>query len=282
MEFETKGNNYELNAVPLVDNNDKINQILVVERNTTVQKRAEKEMVNALNQERALNELKSRFVSMASHEFRTPLSTILSSISLVDRYNEGLNEEKISKHIGRIKGSVQNLNGILNDFLSLDRLEEGNVQTSPVEFDISELVADLIDEMEATLKKDQSVNVSFDCDTKMIYEDAKIIKNILINLTSNAIKYSNEGQDIILDVQLKEKVLTLTVSDKGIGIPVDEQHHLFARFFRARNVTNIEGTGLGLNIVGKYVALLNGKIAFDSKPGKGTTFIVTLPLKEKV
>ena len=281
MEFETKGNHYELNAVPLVDNNDKINQILVVERNTTVQKRAETEMVNALNQERALNELKSRFVSMASHEFRTPLSTILSSISLVDRYNEGVNEEKISKHIGRIKGSVQNLNGILNDFLSLDRLEEGNVKTSPVDFDINELVADLIDEMEATLKKDQRVMVTFDCDTDVIHEDAKIVKNILINLTSNAIKYSREGQDITLVVELKENILTLTVSDKGIGIPLDEQHHLFSRFFRARNVTNIEGTGLGLNIVGKYVALLNGKIEFDSKPGKGTTFIVTLPLKDK-
>ncbi|HAW51322.1 MAG TPA: hybrid sensor histidine kinase/response regulator, partial [Flavobacteriales bacterium] len=264
----------------LVDNNDKINQILVVERNTTVQKRAEKEMVNALNQERALNELKSRFVSMASHEFRTPLSTILSSISLVDRYNEGVNEEKISKHIGRIKGSVQNLNGILNDFLSLDRLEEGNVKTSPVDFDINELVADLIDEMEATLKKNQRVITTFDCETNMIREDAKIIKNILINLTSNAIKYSHEGKDIKLDVQLKGNVLTLMVSDKGIGIPVDEQHHLFERFFRARNVTNIEGTGLGLNIVGKYVALLNGTIEFESKPGKGTTFIVTLPLKD--
>ena len=282
MEFETKGNYYELNAVPLVDDNDKINQILVVERNTTVQKRAEKEMVNALNQERALNELKSRFVSMASHEFRTPLSTILSSISLVDRYQDGENTEKIRKHIGRIKGSVQNLNGILNDFLSLDRLEEGNVRTSPVDFDIKELVADLIDEMEATLKKGQKIIVDEDCETEILHEDAKIIKNILINLTSNAIKYSNENQNIGLAVQVKNNVLKLTITDHGIGIPADEQHHLFSRFFRARNVTNIEGTGLGLNIVRKYVALLNGEVEYTSKTGKGTTFVVTLPMKEKV
>lgn len=279
IEFEAKGNYYEINAVPIVEIDDEINQILVVERNITVQKRAEKEVLNALGQERALNELKSRFVSMASHEFRTPLSTILSSISLIDRYNEGTNSEKVLKHITRIKSSVQNLNGILNDFLSLDKLEEGNVTSNPVLFNIRELVQDLLDEMEASVKPGQKLITSFDCEKFDVQCDAQILKNILINLTSNAIKYSEVDKDIEIAVMAKDKTLEISVTDHGIGIPDDEQKHLFERFFRARNVTNIEGTGLGLNIVKKYVDLLGGTMDYKSKLGLGTSFFVTLPLK---
>ena len=279
IEFETKGNAYEINAVPLKDINDQINRILVVERNITVQKRAEQEVLKSLSQERALNELKSRFVSMASHEFRTPLSTVLSSISLIDRYTEGENREKIEKHIGRIKSSVQNLNGILNDFLSLDKLEEGNVSSNPVDFDIRELVFDVVDEMEATLKQGQQIEVSCECENNVITTDSKIIKNVLINLMSNAIKYSEPNKKINVDVECRDESLFIKVTDHGIGIPEDEQRHLFERFFRARNVINIEGTGLGLNIVKKYVDLLGGKLDYKSRLGLGTSFIVSLPLK---
>jgi PAS domain S-box-containing protein len=278
IEFETKGQVFEINAVPLIDSGGNIKQILVVERNITKQKRAENEILNALAQERALNELKSRFVSMASHEFRTPLSTILSSISLINKYNVGENDEKIDKHIGRIRSSVQNLTGILNDFLSLDKLEEGKIRTNVTEINIRDMVEDLMDELEAVMKSGQKVDVNCDIEKEVISIDGQIIKNILINLTSNAIKYSPENSIIKLTILIKNGEMEIAVSDNGIGIPPEEQHHLFERFFRAKNVTNIGGTGLGLNIVRKYVDLLNGDINFISELGKGTTFVVNLPL----
>lgn len=278
IEFKTKGFVFEINAVPLFDSEKEINQILVVERNITAQKKAETEMQGRLDQERALNELKSRFVSMASHEFRTPLSTILSSISLISKYNEGVNSNKILKHIGRIKSSVQNLTGILNDFLSLDKLEAGKIRVNPVSLNISELIEDILEELESMLKENQKIETSYDLKTDIITQDPHILKNILINLTSNAIKYSEGGSVINLSVVVKNDLLTLTINDRGIGIPEEEQNQLFERFFRAKNVTNIGGTGLGLNIVKKYIDLLNGDIKFESKSGEGTTFIVTLPL----
>lgn len=278
IEFKTKGFVFEINAVPLFDSEKKINQILVVERNISVQKSAEAEILNRLSQEKALNELKSRFVSMASHEFRTPLSTILSSISLISKYNEGINSDKILKHIGRIKSSVQNLTGILNDFLSLDKLEEGKIRVNPGSINIEELIEDILEELESMLKEEQKIETSYNLEKDIIVQDPHILKNILINLTSNAIKYSDAGTVINLSVVVNNEMLTLTIKDRGIGIPDDEQSQLFDRFFRAKNVTNIGGTGLGLNIVKKYVDLLNGDIKFESKSGKGTTFSVTLPL----
>ena len=278
IEFKTKGFVFEINAVPLFDTEKKINQILVVERNITAQKKAETEMQDRLDQEKALNELKSRFVSMASHEFRTPLSTILSSISLISKYNEGINSDKILKHIGRIKSSVQNLTGILNDFLSLDKLEEGKFLAKPVKINISELIEDILEELESMQKENQKIKTSYKLEKDIITIDPHILKNILINLTSNAIKYSDVGTVINLSVVVTNELLTLTIKDRGIGIPEEEQSQLFERFFRAKNVTNIGGTGLGLNIVKKYVDLLNGDIKFESKSGKGATFFVSLPL----
>ena len=280
IEFETKNQVFELNAVPLKNSDGDIDQILVVERNITKQKRAENEILNALAQEKALNELKSRFVSMASHEFRTPLSTVLSSISLIDKYNGTSNYEKIGKHIGRIKSSVQNLTGILNDFLSLDKLEEGKVRTNPVLMNIKDTIADLMDELEAVLKKGQNIHIKCDLEKEEVIIDAQILKNIIINLTSNAIKYSPEESEINLNVRLKDNKLRIQVKDHGIGIPKEEQKHMFERFFRAKNVTNIGGTGLGLNIVRKYVDLLNGNIKFSSELGKGTKFTVELPIED--
>ena len=279
IDFETKGNFYELNAVPVKGRGNKENQVLIVERNITRKKRAEVEMLNALYQEKALNELKSRFVSMASHEFRTPLSTVLSSISLIDKYNKGENLYKIDKHIGRIRSAVHNLNGILNDFLSLDKLEEGKITRNSVEFDLKEFTEDIIDELGGVLKQDQKINFNHKFENNKVETDPRIIKNIMINLLSNAIKYSPEGSEIDLGIKQKNGQITLLVSDKGLGIPKKEQHHMFERFFRANNVTNIEGTGLGLNIVKKYIDLLEGNITFSSEEGIGTKFKVTLPLK---
>jgi len=231
----------------------------------------------ALDKEKELGELKSRFVTMASHEFRTPLSTILSSASLVSKYNDPAQNEKRIKHIERIKSSVYNLTSILNDFLSLGKLEEGKVQCTLSEFDITTFSSDVVSELKELTQKGQSISYEHNGERTRVYLDKNLTRNICINLLSNAIKYSKEGSSIEFRTTTDSKDLIITVSDQGIGIPESEQQHLFERFFRANNASNIQGTGLGLNIVKKYVELLGGEVTLNSIYEKGTTFTVRLP-----
>jgi PAS domain S-box-containing protein len=230
----------------------------------------------ALEAEKGLNDMKSRFVTMASHEFRTPLSTILSSISLVNNYNSGENEEKIDKHVQRIKSAVTNMTFILNDFLSAEKLEEGKVFLRKEELDLTELLSEIIQEMQGILKSGQDINFTSKGENTA-WLDKQMIRNILLNLISNAIKFSPENKPIDVKTQVDSKTVKIEVSDKGMGIPKEEQEHLFERFFRAKNATNIQGTGLGLNIVVKYLETMNGSIEFKSELGGGTTFYMTIP-----
>lgn len=245
----------------------------------TALRKSERELRRAYEREKELSELKSRFVSMASHEFRTPLSTILSSADIIEAYQKTEQQERREKHTNRIKSAVANLTGILNDFLSLSRLEEGKIQHQPVEFEISHFChEEVIDELQGLLKEGQRIRCH-GIEERKVYLDKKFLKNILFNLLSNAIKYSDPGDPIDLTMFLKNDQLLITVQDRGIGIPEEEQQHLFTRFFRAHNVENIQGTGLGLNIVKKYVELMNGHITFESKLGEGTTIEVEIPLE---
>lgn len=239
----------------------------------------EAELEKSLLLERELGELKSRFVSMASHEFRTPLSTVLSSVSLIGRYTESDQQANREKHINRVKSTVAHLTAILNDFLSMNKLEEGRIQTFFEDFDPIELFHEVIEEMKTILKPNQQLINLHSTNGMVVRSDRKIIKNTLINLISNAIKYSKENGKINCNISVNEKVLDFSVSDEGIGIPDEDQKHLFDRFFRASNVTNIEGTGLGLNIVKKYLEMLDGEISFVSKLYIGTTFNVSIPNK---
>jgi PAS domain S-box-containing protein len=277
IEIEINENHYVLNAVPLSDDSGKVKQILVVEENITVQKHAEQNMREALNKEKELSKLKSNFVSMASHEFRTPLATILSSTSLLERYNELPEIEKREKHLRRIKTAVGNLTSILNDFLSLSKLEEGQMTSNPTTCKIEKLLEELAEEMQEVAKPGQQINYSHK-GADQIQIDPLMLKNVLHNLLSNAIKYSNEMQPIILSSEVESNNLTVTLEDRGMGIPESDQQFLFERFFRSQNVSHIQGTGLGLNIVQKYVELMNGSIDFTSEEGKGTTFYLTFKL----
>ncbi len=238
-----------------------------------------KELQKALVKEKELNDLKSRFVSMASHEFRTPLATILSSLSLVSKYTGQQNEEKRNKHIERIKSSVHNLTEILNDFLSIGKLEEGKTESSPVLFDIKEFASESVQEMQAVAKQGQQIQYSHTGSRKQVCLDKKLLKNIIINLLSNAIKFSAENKNIRLSTATGNMETALIVSDEGVGISKEDQEHLFERFFRGQNVTNIQGTGLGLNIVSKYTELMNGKIEFESELGKGTKISIVFAEK---
>lgn len=240
----------------------------------------EKELRKAYEKEKQLSELKSRFVSMASHEFRTPLSTILSSADLLEAYKREDQQPKREKHTGRIKSAVANLTGILNDFLSLSKLEEGKIKHQPVHFELKAFCDETLDEVHNLLKPGQQIQFAGPEKEKEVYLDKKFLKNILFNLLSNAIKYSNAEKPIDFQLQSENGELKVKIADRGIGIPEEEQQHLFTRFFRAHNVENIQGTGLGLNIVKRYVELMEGEISFDSKQDVGTTFHIRIPLNE--
>lgn len=237
----------------------------------------EKALRKAYEREKELNHLKSRFVSMASHEFRTPLSAILSSAELIEAYNDGGQDQKREKHIVRIRSAVNNLTSILNDFLSLSKLEEGKVLSHPVEFMFNDFCNDLLDDILPILKPGQKVISPTDNLKTVLFLDHKLLKNILLNLFSNAIKYSEQGKSIYFEFSMDEKSLYFSIRDEGIGIPSEEQEHLFTRFFRAHNVENIQGTGLGLTIVKRYLELMDGSIHFESHLGVGTIFKISLP-----
>lgn len=239
---------------------------------------SKKEVDLALEKEKELNNLKSRFISTASHEFRTPLATIMSSVSLTGKYAESMDKEKMFKHIDRVKNSVNHLTDILNDFLSLDKLEEGVVVANPENIYLNALINELTDEMRGIAKAGQKFIYTGLQTNDQIYIDKRILKNIMLNLLSNAIKYSNENTLIEIKAKRDFDFLFIEIKDQGIGIPIKDQVHIFERFYRAHNSGNVQGTGLGLNIVKKYVEILNGEINFKSIPEKGTKFTLKFPI----
>ena len=232
------------------------------------------ELTKAFNKEKELGDLKGRFVSMASHEFRTPLSTILSSASLLSKYSLTEEQEKRDKHIQRIKSTVTNLTTILNEFLSIGKIEDGKIIANNVTFELKELIYALCNEMNGILKPKQQLLYTHKGES-IVFLDPSLLKNILINLISNAIKFSAESSTIRISSEIKNDIIKISVTDQGIGMSNDDKKHLFERFFRGTNATNIQGTGLGLHIVGKYIELMNGKIRVKSKLEIGTEILVT-------
>ncbi len=233
--------------------------------------KARDEASNSLIKEKELNQLKTRFVSMASHEFRTPLSSVQLSASLIDLYAQKSDFENINKHTGKIKNSVNHLTGILNDFLSLEKLEAGKTEVQIQKFDIIKFSEDLIEEMQMLAKQNQHIVYQHSGVLSTVSLDLGLLKSSLINLISNSIKYSGENTFIEFNTELTNNELFITVKDNGIGIPEDEQKYLFEPFFRANNTGNIPGTGLGLNIVKRYAELMGGIVTYKSSLNGGTT-----------
>jgi signal transduction histidine kinase len=246
----------------------------------TALQKSELELRESLEKEKELSQLKSRFVTMASHEFRTPLSTILSSADLIEAYTKNNPDDKRMKHVHRIQTAVGSLTNILDDFLSLAKLEEDRVQLQPGYFSLREFCEEIDEELKSLLKKGQELKHPDGIQDQQLYMDKTILKNILYNLIGNAIKYSDVGKPIECSFKIEDKSLTIKIKDYGIGIPAADQQHLFTRFFRANNAMNIQGTGLGLNIVRRYLKLMKGEISFMSQEGVGSTFTVKIPLVE--
>ncbi|MFN7312283.1 MAG: ATP-binding protein [Bacteroidota bacterium] len=277
-ETEFKGNHYLNYTTPLKDEGNETERIVLVVLNITNIKQAEDQIRAALDKANELNEMKSRFISMASHEFRTPLSTILSSLNLLIKYNGIGDEEKFQRHTVKIKSAINTLTEILEYFLSVEKMDAGLIRVEPDEFDMVDYIAHHTDDLREILKESQQLTFQTNVNTCAVYHDKKIIRTILQNLISNAIKYSGEYGMIQVSFEKKEQTIEIAISDNGIGIPEEEQKHLFERFYRAKNAANIQGTGIGLNIIKKYIDLLNGSITFTSKLNEGTIFKVQLPI----
>jgi len=222
--------------------------------------------------------LKSRFVSIASHEFRTPLTSIQLSVSLIEKYAETFNSPNIVKHVGKIKSAVGNLTSILNDFLSLEKLESGKQEAIYQDFDLVKFSESITEEMQILAKQNQNIIYQHTGTKSTIQLDQNLLRNCIVNLVNNAIKYSGEDSFIGFTTEISDRECIITISDNGIGIPEADQKNLFEAFFRAHNTGTIPGTGLGLNIVARYTHLMNGSIAFKSEVNQGTSFIIKFPM----
>ncbi len=238
---------------------------------------AKEQISDSLENEKELGKLKSRFISMASHEFRTPLSTIQLSASLVDKYAESAGMKEITKHVGKIKGSVTGLTAILNNFLQMEKLESGKVEANISVFDLKELAFEITEEMQLLAKTKQSIDYRHIGNQTKANLDKNLIKNCIVNLITNAVKYSGDEALIEFITEINPENCIITVKDNGIGIPEEDQKYLGDAFFRAQNTGAIPGTGLGINIVARHVELMNGEMTFESQLGQGTSFTLKFP-----
>lgn len=257
-----------------LEENGSITGYLAIAIDISEKKIAESELLAALDKEKDLSELKSRFVSMASHEFRTPLSAVLSSAYLLSKYTTTEEQVQRDKHIQRIVSSVSSLTEILNDFLSVGKIEEGDVHPHYIQYNIKKQMADAIQDVQHLLKDGQKIIYSH-AGREEVYFDASMMKHIVTNLLSNAVKFSNDDCLIELSTVSEQAFFSLSVKDSGIGIPKADIDNLYKRFFRSSNATNIQGTGLGLHIVNKYAELMGGNVECISELGKGTEFKIT-------
>lgn len=260
----------------------KLRQIIVeLEDEIRRRKEAESKIKAALDKERELNELKTKFLSLVSHEFKTPLSVILSSASLAEKYTAPEQQEKREKHFNNIKVKVKSLNNILNDFLSIERLETEKDTYRLEDFPLSRVVNNVIYDANMLSKEGQKIHYPEKIDEILIHYDEKILELTLTNLINNAIKYSPENSNIDVTVNVKKDKLNISVTDEGVGIPEKEQKFIFDPYFRAENVLHKAGTGIGLNMVKGHLEKLNSTVNFTSKEDQGSTFTITIPYKIK-
>jgi PAS domain S-box-containing protein len=272
--FSVYGKNYVMALV--IDITERKNYTKQLEK--TVEERT-KDLKDALDAEKELNELKTKFLSLVSHEFKTPLSGILTSAMLLSKYKLTEQQEKRDKHIKTVTDKVNYLNNILNDFLSVERLETGKITYKFNEFKVSKVVNEVVYNSNMLLKEGQHINYPDDIDELSLIQDEKTIELALSNLVHNAIKYSPENSTINIKIKQDKEVTTFAICDNGIGIPKSEQKNIFNRYFRAGNALLTQGTGIGLNIVKSHLENLGGSISFTSEEHKGSTFTIKIPNK---
>lgn len=243
--------------------------------------KAESEMRKAWAKEKELNELKSRFVSTVSHEFRTPLSTIALSTGLLEKYKSKWDEPKKQVHFQRIQSSIKQMTNLLDDVLTIGQIESGNMPFNPTPINLTQFLGQMLEEKQDLDQNLHPITYQIEGELSQICIDEKLFRHIFSNLLSNAIKYSPLGTEIKVKLTYSEHQVSITVSDQGIGIPPQDQQRLFEMFYRAENVGTIQGTGVGLSIVKRAVEMHGGQITVDSEVNQGTTFIVQIPLPDQ-
>lgn len=230
----------------------------------------------AFEKEKELNVMQTKFMSLASHEFKTPLSGIITSAGLIEKYNQLAYNDEIARHVLTIKTLVNQLNGILDDFLFLESTENNNYSLQLSRFEFSDLIKKLVNDATAILKEGQRILVNPSSFKKEVYQDRKVVDIIIRNVLYNAIKYSGKNSVIRINIENGD-FLKVTIKDQGIGIPKEALKHVFERFYRAKNTLHVSGTGIGLNIVKVHLEKLFGTIAIESEEHKGTTVTIELP-----
>jgi PAS domain S-box-containing protein len=241
---------------------------------------AKEEITQALEKEKELNSLKTRFISMISHEYRTPLTVILTSTYLIEQFYEGVKEDEFNKFINKIRTSVNDMTQLLEDVLTIGRNESGKAKLIPQKIDILRFLQDIIEEVKVVDKEKHKFEVNYSILDEVIISDEKSLKHIFQNLLTNACKYSPDADLVKIDIEdseTKDDYLMIKVTDFGIGIPEEDLPQLFETFHRADNVGSIQGTGLGLAIVKRSVEGIYGDIKVTSKMKEGTQFIINIP-----
>lgn len=233
----------------------------------------------ALKQEKELNEMKTNFISMVSHEFRTPLTSVLTSTDLLEMYGRTWPEDKYMQYVNSIQNSVFDMVELLNDVLTISRAERGRITLDPVEIELKKNITELVEREKQNCKNSHSVKINFDESVSNAKADPKLMNHILDNLLSNAIKFSKPGTNIYLDVSMDKEFVYFKVKDEGVGIPPEELENIFDPFFRAKNALKIPGTGLGLSVVKQYTEVHGGSISVNSKLGEGSEFSVKLKMQ---
>jgi len=276
---EVELNSYKNNLENIVEQRTKELETVNLELIAQIVQKHETEVLLAesLEKEKGLNQLKSRFLTTASHEFKTPLTTVLSSAELLQRYAEKWSPDKIHSHVERIKNSVEHLSKLVDDVLLFNRTETGKTVVKLEMVDMHELCLSLINDMKLNAQESHSFNFNYTSEKRVFYFDPKQMYLAIQNLLANAMKYSPNGGKIELNVSSDGADLILSVSDEGIGIAKDDINKLFEPFYRGSNCETIPGTGLGLSLLRQAIELHNGKISVDSELGKGTTFTIIIP-----
>jgi len=242
----------------------------------------ETELIEALAHEKEISEFKNRIISVASHEFRSPMTVILGFTQLLLKHYPVFSQDKIFKYLSSIETSAKKITTMIDDLLTLSHIDAGQININPTRINIPEFCQKFVSEIQDSIAHDHDVELqilrNFQHLTKAIILDKKLLEYTLYNLISNAVKFSDKKTLIILGISYNNNYLIFKVSDQGMGVPLEEQKHLFDLFYRASNAKDIQGTGLGLNIIQRYIDLQGGKIEVESEENIGTTFTVFLPL----
>ena len=279
--FQRDGQEFWLGTwlVPIQNEQGELISILGISRDITEQKKTDEALQRALQNERKLSEMRSNFFSMTSHQFRTPLSTILLSVELLQKYGQRWDEQKRLEHLGRIQQAAKRLNSMLEDILVIGRVESGRYVCTPKEFDLVSFCRQTIREFTTNDQEQHEVVFQCDQDVLPVYHDLDVMHRVIDNLLSNAIKYSPKGSRVTVQITTEGDQVLLVVEDQGIGIPESDIKYLFQPFQRGSNAGDFPGTGIGLTIIQKSVELMNGSVSLRSKVGQGTTFMVRFPAR---